>query len=305
MKNEILITHYYNNYRPKVFLTRLHAKDYHCYLMYTYNYDQELENFAQTFLKYLPYYVRNSDYFDSIDDDQDLDSQLETRSRSLRKNSKIIPHRTIASDGIYGELFLDFYLRIVNKYNAIITYANKRSFDSNNETTGPDNLVYYVDENNVINLCICEAKFLAGASAAHKGLIEDIVGTETKQGHITKEYLNNYIQFVVEKGCNILEKDRLIFKSFISSLNKMLDKGNDFISILIQHNIRVNFIFFAIFDSQKNTPDKLLEYYSDIYSQCNSSASALGINNYTIEVVFIPTRNKTMILKQEMEKSYE
>ena len=30
----------------------------------------------------------------------------------------------ISNDGIYGELFLDFYLRIVKERNLIITYAS-------------------------------------------------------------------------------------------------------------------------------------------------------------------------------------
>ena len=133
-----LVAHYKANYERKVFMTRLSHAMQNAYLMYIYDYPSELKNFADTFLAYLPFYIRNSDYFETVDENEDIDTQLITRSKNMRKNSKIIPHRQIASDGIYGELFLDFYLRIVNGRKAVITYANKRSFDSNYESTGPD-----------------------------------------------------------------------------------------------------------------------------------------------------------------------
>lgn len=136
-----LVAHYKANYERKVFMTRLSHAMQNAYLMYIYDYPSELKNFADTFLAYLPFYIRNSDYFETVDENEDIDTQLIARSKNMRKNSKIIPHRQIASDGIYGELFLDFYLRIVNGRKAVITYANKRSFDSNYESTGPDNMI--------------------------------------------------------------------------------------------------------------------------------------------------------------------
>ncbi|MDE5788866.1 MAG: DUF1837 domain-containing protein [Clostridia bacterium] len=305
MDKSLLISHYYNNYKQKIFLTRLSATECDFYVMYKYDYVEEINNFSQTFLKYLPFYVRNSDYFSVIDEYDDLDKLLACRSRTLRKNSKIIPQRTIGTDGIYGELFLDFYLRIVNKYNAIITFANKRSFDSNFETTGPDNIVYFIDEAEKIHICICEAKFVGGAANAHNCLIDDIIGTAKKQGHITKKYLNDYFQFIVEKGNDICERDKKIFKPFLFDLNKQLDAGNDFLSVIINHNICVNFIFFAVFDSTKNDPDKLKKYYDSIYDKCKTNVIKMGITNFKIEIVFIPTTNDTMTLKSAMEKSYE
>ena len=285
--------------------------------MYIYDVDKELQNFSETFLKYLPFYVRNNDYFVTLDDVEDIDEFLASRSKNLRRNSRIIPQRKIESDGIYGELFLDFYLRIVNNRNAILTFANKRSFNSNYETTGPDNVVYYIDSNSKINICICEAKFVAGASGAKKALIEDITGTPEipatptrdkiaeKPGHITDVYLNDYFQFIVEKGVNISEKDKKIFKPFLSDLNKELDNGNNFLSVIIKHKICVNFIFFAIFDSTSKTPENLVQNYDEIYDTCKNYVVKLGLTNYKVEIVFIPTSNKTMIIKEAMEKAYE
>jgi hypothetical protein len=307
-----LIAHYQGNYSHKVFLTKLSDATQNAYIMYIHDYSQELESFSDTFLKYLPFYVRNSDYFEVIDESGDIDSQLANRSKSMRKNSRVIPQRRIESDGIYGELFLDFYLRIINARNAIMTYANKRSFDSNFESTGPDNIVYYVDANGNINICICEAKFVGGASNAKGALIEDIVGRpatpgkkDGKPAHVSATYLNDYFQFVVEKGYHIQEPDKSKFKLFFEELNAQLDSGNDFVSILIKHNVCVNLIFFAIFDSTRRTPDKLKDYYDEIYSQCEKNVKIIGFNNYKIEIVFVPTENQTMDIKRAMEKSYE
>lgn len=93
-----LVAHYKANYERKVFMTRLSHAMQNAYLMYIYDYPSELKNFADTFLAYLPFYIRNSDYFETVDENEDIDTQLITRSKNMRKNSKIIPHRQIASD---------------------------------------------------------------------------------------------------------------------------------------------------------------------------------------------------------------
>lgn len=307
-----LIAHYKTNYAHKIFLTKLTADMQCAYIMYIYDYDYELDNFSDTFLKYLPFYVRNSDYFVTLDENDDIDAQLVSRSKSMRKKSAVIPHRPAKVDGIYGELFLDFYLRIVCSRKAVITYANKRSFASNYESTGPDNIVYYIDSEGKINICLCEAKFVGGAANAKNSLLEDIVGKPASPGkrdgkpaHVSKSFLNDYFQFVVEKGYDIKEPDRTIFKNFFEDLNGQLDNGNEFVSILIDHNICVNFIFFAIFDSKQRIPDELRKNYDDLYNQCEQRINEIGLKNYKIEIVFVPTDRPTMDLKQAMEKSYE
>ena len=300
-----IIDHYINNYSSKIFMTKLSIEDKSAYLMYIYEYEKELENFSETFLAYFPFYVRASDYFIALDENFDLDEQLRTRSKAIRKKSTVVPTRKPEISGIYGELFLDFYLRIINAKKLILTYANKRSFNTDNETTGPDNVVYYIDEDNKINVCMCEAKFVGGASNAKKDLLEDVSGTPTKMGHVTTEYLNDYFQFIVEKGFNVDSSDLMIFQTFLSDLNLELDNGNNFVQILINHNICVNFIFFAIFDSKKRTPEKLLENYDEIYNRCELNVKDIGIKNYKIEIVFVPTENKTMTIKDEIEKAYE
>lgn len=55
-----LVAHYKANYEHKVFMTRLSHAMQNAYLMYIYDYPSELKNFADTFLAYLPFYIRNS-----------------------------------------------------------------------------------------------------------------------------------------------------------------------------------------------------------------------------------------------------
>ena len=84
MEVKQLVAHYQNQYARKVFMTRLSDANQNAYIMYVYDYDHELENFADTFLKYLPFYVRNSDYFEVIDETGDIDAQLVSRSKNMR-----------------------------------------------------------------------------------------------------------------------------------------------------------------------------------------------------------------------------
>ena len=61
----------------------------------------------------------------------------------------------------------------------------------------------------------------------------------------------------------------------------------------------------AIFDSKKRTADLLEDYYKQIYDTCLSEIEKMDINNYKIEIVFIPTNNKPIDIKKEIEKFYE
>ena len=75
--------------------------------------------------------------------------------------------------------------------------------------------------------------------------------------------------------------------------------------VLHCHAPDINFIFFAAFDSKQRSPDKFKANYDEIYDKCKQGVTAMGISNYKIEIVFIPTENSTMDIKRAMEKSYE
>lgn len=305
MNNETLIEYYKTNHENKIFHTKLFSANSSAHIMYIYEFEKELEYFSSTFLCYLPYYVRSSDQLSTISNDN-IENELVDRSKKIRV-SKIVPQRKTEVDGLYGELFLDFYLRIVCNRKCLITYGMKKAFSvaTNEESRGPDSVVYYLDKGQ-INVCFCEAKFVSGAATAKNKLIDDINGThDEKSSHLSKEFLNDYIAFMLSQNLYIDEPDKVVFSSFINELNCKLDTTNDFIGSLIDLNVCCNFIFFAIFDSTKKKPDKLIDHYKEICNEAETKIKGLGITNYRIEVVFVPTDSKPLRIKEEIQKNYE
>lgn len=296
--------HYVTNHKEKIFATKISSANCEYYILYKYDYNYELENFKSEFLNYLPYYVSNDDQLNTIDLSTDIDKQMEIRSKKIRRDSTIIPKRLIKNDGIYGELFLDFYLRIVKGRNLIITYASKKEFKTRKEISGIDSVAYFID-NDEMNICFSEAKFVADSSYAKNSLKSDIEGNKKQIGHLTKEYLNTYIQFIVEKGLNLLADEKEKFSIFLKKLNDELYKEKSFLDILLKENICINFIFFAIFKSTKKNPKDLELHYKEIQSSALNKINNLNIKNYKIEIVFIPTDNTSMTIKKEIETNYE
>lgn len=296
--------HYINNHKRKIFATKVVSSTCEYYILYNYDYNYELENFKNEFLYYLPYYVSNDDLLRTIDTTIDIDEQMKKRSKKVRRDSTMIPKRLISNDGIYGELFLDFYLRIVRDRNLIITYASKKEFKTKREVTGIDSVAYYIDDEK-LNICFSEAKFVVDASSAKTDLKLDIEGNEQHIGHLTKEYLNNYIKFIVEKGLNLSFDEKKRFSTFLTKLNNELYNENEFLDILINEDICVNFIFFAIFKSSQKKPEDLELHYNEIKNSALAKIISLNIKNYKIEIVFIPTDKTSMTIKKEIEKNYE
>lgn len=296
--------HYKNNYQTKIFKTRLSTACEEAYVMYIYNYEEELENFKKSFLYYLPFYVKNNDFFDIYSLTEDLDIQLENTSKIIKKNSQIIPHRDISNNGIYGELFLDFYLRIVKEYKAYITYADKRDYKDNRESRGIDNVAYYIDRNK-INVCFCEAKFVSNIYYAKNEIKKDIEGNDKIIGHLTEEYINSYLYFITEKIRPKLYEDDKLFYEFLQKVNKNLNEGSKYLKCLKDENVCVNFVFFAIFNEKLKNPVNLLENYEEIKELAIEKINNMKITDYKIEIIFIPTNNTTIEIKKEIEKSYE
>ena len=296
-----IIKFYKVKYEKKVFFTKLSYKN--AYIMYIYNTFEEYENFSKTFLYYLPFYTRNNDFFENVEGE--LSDWLLKRSRNIRVDKTTIPDRNIENNGIYGELFLDFYLRIVKKRELVITYMSKRSFNSNYESRGLDSLAYYFDNNGNICLNICEAKFVCDQNSAKKDLLDDINGTDKKIGHLTEEFFNQYYHFVVCEGSKMHEKEKIKFKQLIDELNKECDNGNKFLDVFIRHNVFFKVTFFAIFSCKLKEPEKLKEIYEKIYDEGKKKIEEMKIVNYEIKIVFIPTDHSSMEIKRKIEEEYE
>jgi len=319
MEKSKLIEYFDLNFKFRIFEKQLNFNRQQYYILYQYDYHNELKSFKETFLYYLPFYVQNDDMLEMVDGSNDtfISSDLIKKSKWIWENSIIMPHRKAASNGIFGELFLDFFLRVVKKRKLIMTYASKREFNSNMETKGLDNVAYSFDENGQMHIYFCEAKFLETRTAVETQLIEDIIGAKEikdsngeickkeKIGHVTKDFLNKYIQFIVEKGDAIETKYREVFKEYLNYVNKNLSKGVDFVTILNKFGICVDFIFFAEFCCKKKDPAKFKKEYCAIYKECQNQVSVIGLEETNIEIVFIPIDNKSMTVKNEICKQYE
>jgi len=300
MNIQPLIDYYETKIKPRVFFQELLCENNNCYILFTYNYENELENFKKTFMSYLPFYIKNQDKLDTLDYKKELGEQLEKRTRNIENGDSIVPKRIPEVNGLFGELFLDFYLRIVRKRKLIITYASKRPFNSNYETSGPDNLVYGFDDKHKLHVYFCEAKFVGGKNNAKRELLNDINGSTKEEAHICKEYLNKYIQFVVNKKDDIDVDDKEYFNGFLDKANDDLQSNIDFVSILNQEGICVDFVFFAIFDSVDKKSISFKNEYEKIYLAGDAQVKKMNLNNTSIEVVFIPVDNKPLTIKKEM-----
>ena len=282
----------------------LQAKGVDFAILFNYDYESELDNFKDSFIKYLPFYIRSRDNLSTYEIDEKLDNFLIKQSKKIWKDSNLLPSRMTKVNGIYGELFLDFYMRIVEKNKVILTYANKRSFNSNYETLGIDNVLYSIKDS-TIELYLCEAKFMNSEYSSRKGFEDDILGTSSKIGHITKEYLNDYFEFIVSKDHQFDSNDSLILNDYFNKLNIILNNDCNFVDFLIESNTRVNFVFFAIFLNVHKNPDYFIKNHVSLYKVASRQVERLGVTNYTIKIIYIPTDNSSMVIKEGIDGYYE
>lgn len=303
-----LIDYYYSNHKNKIFYKKrfIGAKSY--YIFYIYDKDKELGSFQDVFTKYMPLYVQASDRFEKIKINDKFDSFLENTSKKIWHNSFTLPKRKTKSNGIFGELFLDFYMRIIKKKKIFLTFGMKRSFGSNMENRGYDNVLYSANEKNEIELYLCEAKFVTTISKAKDGLLNDIGVLNEDGSHLSADFLNSYIGFISDKieKRDVNEEEAL--KSFLDDLNDKIgeDENTSYVSYLIRKNIKINLVYFAIFRNEYNMAKiKLEKCYAEIYDAALKQLERIGISNCSIEIVFIPTKNESMAIKTKIEEFYE
>lgn len=305
-----LVDYYSKNYKDLLFFSKLSIDRKEYAIMYPHDEVDEVKKFVDNFVKYFPFYVWNEDQLEVLQLKKNVEDSLEKASYDCWNDSVVVPQRKIKMNGIYGEVYLDFYERIVKKNKLICTYASKRSFRSNDETKGFDNVLYIINDNK-IELVFSEAKFVVSSSAATSALKEDIVGkhetvkSKAKIGHLTKEFLNDYISFIVQKNSFFSDVERATLRPFFRKLNDVLVNGDkDFIQYLIDNNIKVNCVFFAIFKSSKCTPLDLTSNYDQIKEQAESNLHDIGIYNYSIEIVFVPTFSESLKIKGDINEHY-
>lgn len=314
--HDTLIQHFKDNHVSKVFFTRLSLTNGNAGIMYLYDTINELQSFKESFSLFLPIYVKNEDNLETMDFKGDINSKLGLYSKKIWKESRVMPHRGTNVNGIYGELFLDIYLRAVSGVKLLLSYASKRSFNLNFESKGIDTIGYLFNGAQV-ELFLSEAKFVSDKYATKTELLNDILNghstivdgtTKTSIAHLTKEYLNDYFGFVLEKDISCPNSDRMQIKAVFDDFNKEINRVKDpktFTEILVDKKIKVHFICFAIFQAVENHPDALTTIYDDLIISIKNQFNAIGISNFSTEIVFIPTLNTSMTIKKEIDSFYD
>ena len=306
---EQLETFYSSQHKERIFCSRLCVKGKSFDILYDYDKKDEIDKFVLSFTEYLPYYVYTADTLECIDPTGDVSLRLAEISKKCW-NGPNVPSRETRVNGIFGEVFLDFYERIVKKAKLASTYASRRDFNNNSENRGYDNVLFLI-ESNAVEFVFAESKFVTTKSSASAELIKDIKGEpavegkKEKAGHLTIEFMNRYITFIIEKSAFFSDEDRRLLKPFFQDLNNELINGKgDFISFLINRSIRVNCVFFAIFQDENNDPACFINEYDQIEAEAKLHLERMGLKNYGIEIVFIPTNAKSMEIKGAIDGYY-
>lgn len=299
---------YVDNLKRKIFLEEKIISNKKYSILYLHDILREKQYFIETFSKYFPYYVWNEDQIQYIDIEKNVDENLEAASKKCWQ-SEVVPKRQIKSNGIYGEVLLDFYERIVHDRKLITTFASRRAFKSNYEAKGYDHIGYILDQNN-LQLVIGEAKYVTTVSSAKTALIEDINGKYDKDGkwipgHLTIQYFNEFINFIVQKKETFSSIERQEIETLIADLNKELVLGGgNFLDYIINHNMKLNCVFFAVFESKATKPEDLEMNYDNIYKQAEDALIKMNVKNFNIEIVFIPTDASSMEIKEKINEFY-
>ena len=300
--------YYVDIIEKKVFLEEkvIDGKKY-C-ILYIHNILEEEKSFVDTFTQYFPYYVWNEDQLRFIDIDINADKNLEVASKKCWK-SETVPDREAKVNGIYGEVFLDFYERIVHDRRIISTYASRRAYKSKEEAKGYDHIGYWKN-GNVLEIVLGEAKYVTTVHAAKTALKEDVDGKFNAKGrwipgHLTEEYFDSFMNFIVQAkdSFSVVEQEEI--KDFIRDLNKeLVQNDGKFLQYIIAQNIKINCVFFAIFQDDAQLPDELEKIYDEIYVEAEKALNAMKVLNYSIEIVFIPTKAKSMQIKEKIDEFY-
>lgn len=268
--------------------------------LYDFSTDEELYNFKKVFQEYLPFYVLNLDFIEDYTVDDTISKQLITDAKYIYETD-ITPTRKTGINGIFGELYNDYYIKNVLDDEILLQYLSRKDFnDIDSESKGID-VVACNEKNGKLEIIMSEAKFVGNLSTAKNNLKEDISG---QTGHLNKQYINKYMNFVMYRQ-NGLEKGRRdTIQKLITEFNRKKWKDKlDFIDCINELDCSCRFIYFAIFrQCKKRNITDFQDEIIEIIQEFNKNIANTDINNYSIEVVFIPTFNESMALKNKMEE---
>ncbi len=271
--------------------------------------EKELKNYKKIFQEYLFLYVRNYDIlfnFDNLKEEYDEDrisSALYLNGKKIWDDESLIITSNPITLGIYGELFDEFYLNVVKKENILLTYSTKNSFNTRN-IKGCDT-IGAIWEKDSLTLILSECKFYTDIKNASGSLIDDILGSKKEKSHVTKEYINRYLNFVADKPHSIFssnEDNKKIISMYEKINHDILNASSEVssIDILNKYKVKIRFDFFAIYCDDAYTPKERENYYKNIADAFNRQIVNTGIENYSMEIIFIPTKNKSTEVKRSM-----
>lgn len=302
--------YYNNNCRPLIFIgEKKLTKNNKCKMYFCdVSLDQELKNYKKVFQEYLALYVRSYDklkYYDDLKNDltdDDISKTLTKYGNNIWNNTKLIITSTPKTLGIYGEALNDFYLNIVKNENILITYSTKRSYSERN-VKGIDILASMWEDDN-LTLVFSECKFVESIYKASTELSNDIKGSDDEPAHVTAEYINGYMTFVVDKIHSIFSElsDSEKIMLVLDQLNSRVIIGENAIDVFNSLNIKIRFDFFAIYNDNKFTPDEREKMYDKVLDAFETQIKLTGIKKYDIEIVFIPIKNTSTMVKENMIK---
>lgn len=301
-----LKTYFNKNCKELVFANEMVLENDNRAKMYYVNADAitEKNNYKRIFQEYLLLYARSYEklrYFKYQSDDLSVD--LINYGKDIWNNDGLIITGDINSSGIFGELFNDFYLNIVKKENILLTYSSKRGFAEKN-IKGVD-VVGCICENKKLTLIYSESKFVQSAYAAQRYLRDDINGKETESSHITREYISRFSSFLLDKNHSLYndytENMEIIINTIDLINNKIYNNGKP-IDIFNELEVKIRFVFFAVYNDNKFTAKERENYFNNILSDFNNQINNIGLKKYDVEIVFIPIINKSTEIKEYMCK---
>lgn len=303
MENINMLKEYYKRIcSPLIFINETNLPNNKGVKVYLYDFkdEEELYNFKKVFQEYLPFYVRN---FDSIsrykipNNDEETSKMLLEKAKYIKFKSDSIPNRGTKIDGIYGEVYNDFYIRNIIDKDRLVSYISRRSYERpKGENEGID-LVGCGLKNNKLEITFSEAKFMTDIYAAKTNLISDT------EKHLDKDFINEFMNFVIQRQGDIISERAELINEKINEFNDVKEEtGLSFIEVLNKLEVSVKFIYFAIFNNKHRDILFYEEKIQDIIKSFNNNIEKTGIKNYDIEIVFIPTFNSSMNLKNKMEE---
>ena len=112
---EILKDYYKRVCVPLIFINEYILEECCKAKVYLYNFqkEEELQNFKKVFQEYIPFYVKNFDRilrYDLTENDDEISTLLLNKAKNIKQREGILPARPIRRNGIYGEVYNDFYV---------------------------------------------------------------------------------------------------------------------------------------------------------------------------------------------------